>query len=49
MRITIKAEDITRRNPVAAELRGSGAFRKRVERDRTKYNRKEKHKKRLTA
>ncbi len=49
MRITIKAEDITRRNPVAAELRGNGAFRKRVERDRTKYNRKEKHKKRLTA
>jgi len=49
MRITIKAEDITRRNPVAAELRGNGAFRKRVERDRTKYNRKTKHKNRLTA
>ena len=49
MRIAIKAEDIVRRNPVAAELRGNGAFRKRVERDRTKYNRKEKHKKRLTA
>jgi stalled ribosome alternative rescue factor ArfA len=49
MRITIKQEDIVRRNPVAAELRGTGTFRKRVERDRTKYNRKEKHKKRLTA
>lgn len=49
MRITIKAEDIVRRNPVAAELRGNGAFRKRVERDRTKYTRKEKHKFRLTA
>ena len=49
MRIAIKAEDIKRRNPVAAELRGSGAFRKRVERDRTKYTRKAKHKNRLTA
>ena len=49
MKITIKAEDIKRRNPVAAELRGSGAFRKRVEQDRTKYTRKEKHKNRLTA
>jgi stalled ribosome alternative rescue factor ArfA len=49
MKITIKAEDIQRRNPVAAELRGTGAFRKRVERDRTKYTRKEKHKKGLTA
>ena len=49
MRITIKQEDIQRRNPVAAELRSTGAFRKRVERDRTKYNRKQKHKNRLTA
>lgn len=48
MRITIKAEDIKRRNPVAAELRGNAKFRKRVEQDRTKYTRKEKHKKRLT-
>jgi hypothetical protein len=49
MRIKIKAEDIKRRNPVAAELRGTGQFRKRVERDRTKYTRKQKHKKGLTA
>ena len=41
----IKAEDIKRRNPVAAELRGTATFRKRVERDRTKYNRKQKHRK----
>ena len=37
MRITIRSEDIKRRNPVAAELRGTGKFRKRVERDRTKF------------
>jgi len=49
MKITIKAEDIKRRNPVAAELRGTGKFRKRVLRDRTKYRRKQKHKNRLTA
>ena len=49
MRITIKAEDLKQRNPVAAELRGTGRFRKRVERDRTKYTRKAKHKNRLTA
>jgi stalled ribosome alternative rescue factor ArfA len=48
MKIAIKAEDIVRRNPVAAELR-EGKFRKRVERDRTKYTRKAKHKNRLTA
>jgi stalled ribosome alternative rescue factor ArfA len=45
MKIVIKHNDIVRRNPVAAELRGNGAFRKRVERDRTKYSRKQKHKK----
>ena len=45
MRIKIRAEDIKSRNPVAAELRGSGRFRKRVERDRTKYTRKQKHRK----
>jgi stalled ribosome alternative rescue factor ArfA len=49
MKIVIKQEDIKRRNPVAAELRGNGTFRKRVERDRTKYTRKAKHKNQLTA
>ena len=49
MKIVIKQEDIVRRNPVAAELRGNAKFRKRVERDRTKYTRKQKHKKGLTA
>jgi stalled ribosome alternative rescue factor ArfA len=49
MKIVIKQEDIQRRNPVAAELRGTGTFRKRVERDRTKYTRKAKHKNQLTA
>ena len=44
MKIQIKQSDLTRRNPVAAELR-TGAFRKRVERDRTKYTRKQKHRK----
>jgi hypothetical protein len=45
MKIVVKQSDITVRNPVAAELRGSGAYSKRVERDRTKYTRKQKHKK----
>ena len=45
MKVVIKQSDITVRNPVAAELRGNGAFRKRVERDRTKYTRKQKHRK----
>jgi hypothetical protein len=49
MKITVKQEHIQRRNPVAAELRGSGRFRKRVVRDRTKYTRKQKHKKSLTV
>ena len=44
MKIRIKADDITVRNPVAAELH-NGAFRKRVVRDRTKYRRKQKHRK----
>jgi stalled ribosome alternative rescue factor ArfA len=44
MRIKIRAEDIVRRNPVAAELH-TGAFRKRVVRDKTKYTRKQKHRK----
>jgi len=49
MKITIKQADLTKRNPVAAELRGNAQFRKRVERDRTKYTRKQKHKKALTS
>lgn len=44
MRIKIKAEDLTVRNPVAAQLH-NGAFRKRVVRDKTKYTRKQKHRK----
>lgn len=44
MKIQIKAEDITVRNPVAAEL-ATGKYRKRVVRDKTKYRRKIKHRK----
>jgi hypothetical protein len=44
MRIAIKAEDITVRNPVARAM-ASGQFRKQVLRDRTKYTRKQKHRK----
>lgn len=44
MRITIKAQDLTVRNPVAAQLH-NGSFRKQVLRDKTKYTRKQKHKK----
>jgi hypothetical protein len=48
MKIQLKAEDITRRNPVARQL-ADAQFRVRTVRDKTKYNRKEKHKSRLTA
>jgi stalled ribosome alternative rescue factor ArfA len=48
MKIAIKAEDVSRRNPVAAEL-ASGKFRNQVVRDRKKYTRKAKHKNRLTS
>lgn len=44
MKIQIKQSDINKRNPVAREL-AAGQFRKRVERDRTKYTRKQKHRK----
>jgi len=45
MKISIKPEDITVRNPLAQELHLSGKFRKRVVRDKTKYSRKQKHRK----
>lgn len=48
MKVVIKAEDVSRRNPVAAEL-ASGKFRNQVVRDRKKYTRKAKHKNRLTS
>jgi hypothetical protein len=48
MKIQIKQADVTARNPVAAKLRGNSQFRKRVERDQSKYTRKQKHKNRLT-
>lgn len=44
MKIQIKAADIQKRNPVAREL-ASAQFRVRTTRDRTKYNRKAKHRK----
>jgi stalled ribosome alternative rescue factor ArfA len=44
MKIVIKAEDLQRRNPVAKVL-ADPKFRARVVRDRTKYTRKEKHRK----
>ena len=49
MRITIKAEDITVRNRAYGEARSQGRLATRTIRDKTKYRRKEKHKKRLTA
>lgn len=46
MTITIKQADITRRNQQArAVLDPKGPFRARSERDRTKYTRKQKHRK----
>jgi hypothetical protein len=44
MKIVIKNTEIQKRNPVARALAGS-QFQKRVVRDRTKYNRKQKHRK----
>jgi hypothetical protein len=44
MKIQIKSEDIQRRNPVAREL-AAAQFRARMVRDRTKYTRKQKHRK----
>jgi hypothetical protein len=44
MKIRIRAEDVVRRNPVAREL-ASGQFRVRTVRVRTKFTRKQKHRK----
>lgn len=44
MKIQIRAEDIQRRNPVAREL-ATPQFRVRTVRDKTKYTRKQKHRK----
>ncbi len=44
MKIQIRAQDIQRRDPVARAL-SSGEFRPRTVRDRTKYTRKQKHRK----
>lgn len=44
MKIQIKQSDIQKSNPVARAL-SSGEFRARVVRDRTKYTRKQKHRK----
>jgi len=44
MKIQIKHEDIQRRNPIARALADS-QFRARTVRDRTKYTRKQKHRK----
>jgi len=45
----MKQGKIKIRNPLARAVRDpQGAFRARAERDRTKFTRKEKHKKRLT-
>ena len=43
MKIQLKQEDITRRNPVARQL-ADAQFRVRTVRDKTKYTRKQKHK-----
>lgn len=44
MKIQIKQQDLNKRNPVARAL-ADGQFRSRTVRDRTKYNRKQKHRK----
>lgn len=44
MKIQIKQEDVQKRNPVARALADS-QFRARTVRDRTKYTRKQKHRK----
>jgi hypothetical protein len=48
MKLQIKQSDLTQRNPVARSL-ADAQFRVRTVRDKTKYNRKDKHKNRLTA
>ena len=49
MRITIRSEDITIRNRAYGQARSEGRLATRTIRDKTKYRRKDKHKKRLTA
>lgn len=44
MKIRIRAEDVVRRNPVAKSL-SDAQFRVRTVRNRTKYTRKQKHRK----
>lgn len=44
MKIQIKSTDVTKRNPVARALADS-QFRVRTTRDKTKYTRKQKHRK----
>lgn len=44
MKIRIREQDIVRRNPVARAL-ADAQFRVRTVRDRTKYTRKQKHRK----
>jgi hypothetical protein len=44
MKIQLKQTDIVKRNPIARALADS-QFRVRTVRDRTKYNRKQKHRK----
>lgn len=44
-KIQISDADITRRNAEHGHLRSTGALRVRVVRDRTKYTRKQKHRK----
>lgn len=48
MKLQIKQSDLIQRNPVARSL-ADAQFRVRTVRDKSKYNRKEKHKIRLTA
>lgn len=49
MRITIKAEDITVRNRAYGQARAEGRLATRSIRDKSKYTRKTKHRKQLTA
>lgn len=45
MKLTIKAEDITVRNRAYGQARSEGRLATRTIRDKTKYNRKQKHRK----
>ena len=45
MKIQIKQSELTKSNPVARAMVESGQFKQRVVRDRTKYTRKDKHRK----